>query len=177
MKTIALHILTTLLFAACAPQPSGPETISADAKPSDDFIRFNANSPDLLTKAEVTKAYSLAIAEYINANYKSDSLPDTIFVQKNTDFPEIRLPQTIQTVNISVLSMEEAENYLRSRANWIGLNISGWYDKGKTEFIIVTFTDGFKPQHNCHLHFTYRQAVSDFVLDSLTMEYAYPKQQ
>lgn len=127
------------------------------------------------TNASATKAYSRAISEYLKAVYKKDvPTPDTLFIGKNVDMPDIKLPQTIQGITTVLMTSEEAEKKLSYRKSLVYLNVVGWLDSDKQEFIVVKFHE-FKPQHNCSIHFKRNPRSKEMELESLTFQYPYSK--
>lgn len=179
MKTILLLTLTLLLYGACDAPPSETKLESTRPDTPSDSILFNLADPDssMFPKAVVTEAYCRAIAEYAKAAYSDGkSIPDTLFIGTTGvgfQFPSIELPATISGVNVRLLSSDEAERLHLERKSYVFLNMVGWMEGDKAEFIIVTFFAGGKPQHDCHLHFV-RSGKGEFELDSLRFAYAYP---
>ncbi len=128
-------------------------------------------SSSAIKKAE--QLYTRAISEYIDAMYKPGvTRPDTLFIGRNVDMPRIQLPRTINGLNILMLTSEEGERKLSYRKTLIYLNVVGWIDPQKSEFIIVAF-NAFKPQHNCNMHFSHTPVGDNIKLDSLSFQYPY----
>jgi hypothetical protein len=127
------------------------------------------------TKAELTKAYSQAIAEYIKAVYKRDkSSFDTLFFGKHGDFPDIELPATIQNTKIMLVTTEEADKMRKHRKSLVFINMIGWVKKDKSEFILVTFYPGYVHQYDCMINFKYNSHRKEFGLENLEFKnYAY----
>lgn len=127
------------------------------------------------TNASATKAYNQAISEYIKAVYKKDvPRPDTLFIGKNVDMPDIALPNTIQGIITVLMTSEEAKQKLSYRKSLVYLNVVGWLDGDNQEFMIVRFHE-FKPQHNCSIHFKHNSRSKEMELESLTFQYPYTK--
>lgn len=125
--------------------------------------------------SEQTKAYCQAISEYIKAVYVAGvSRPDTLFVGKNTDMPDIRLPNVIEGINTVLLTSEIAKRKLTYRKSLVYLNVVGWIEPRKSEFLIVRFNE-FKPQHNCTIHFKRNAQTKEMELEKLTFQYPYDK--
>lgn len=179
MKAILLLILTLLLHGACDAPPSETKRESARLETPGDSILFNLADPDssMFPKAVVTEAYCRAIAEYAKAVYSDGkSGPDTLFIGTKGvgfQFPHIDLPATINETKVRLLNSEESKRLHIDRQSYVFLNMVGWMEGDKAEFIIVTFFSGGKPQQNCHLYFV-RTGKSEFGLDSLRFEYPYP---
>jgi hypothetical protein len=113
---------------------------------------------------KTTAIFTAATAEYIKAFFKKDK-PDTLFLSRNPEFPDITLPAVIEKIPIRIIDTEEGHAIAKRRPMTI-LNLIN-FENG--EFLIVTFKDGFHPQHNCYMYFTYSN--SKYKLDSLRMEY------
>lgn len=124
-------------------------------------------------KDKAVKAYTVAIGEYINAVYKPGTpRPDTLFVNKNPDMPDIKLPISIQGINVVILPGNKSAAILRNRPSSVLLNIPSWLSGDKPELLIIAFSN-LKPQHNCSIHLKYNTARTNFVLDSLSFDYPY----
>jgi len=173
LTIIILYAFIILLFVDCNTNTNGTETKSTAQMANDSLSKVPGESSPQAAN-EITESYTQAIAEYLKAMYKKDNaVPDTLFIGKNPDFPDIKLPATILKTNIMLLTGEEAEEKLHRRKPMVYLNIMGWVQSDKSEFIIVTFFEGGKPQHNCHIYFTHNSANNEFKLDSLKFEYQY----
>ena len=127
------------------------------------------------TKAELTKGYSQAIAEYIKAVCKRDKSGfDTLFFGKHDDFPDIELPATIQNTKIMLLTTEEADKKREYHKSLVFINMFGWITKDKSEFILVTFYPGYLHQFDCLINFNYNVKTKEFELENLQFKnYAY----
>ncbi|MCD6010805.1 MAG: hypothetical protein K0Q79_667 [Flavipsychrobacter sp.] len=175
MKIPLLYIFTAILVWSCnapaADTKKGPAitgshagTVQAVAQPQNSSVQEGE-----------AQAYTKAIAEYIKEVYtKGKQLPDTLFIGRNIDFPDITLPATIEQARIVLLTSEEAQQKLAYRKTLVYLNVMGWIEKDKAEFLIVRFNE-FKPQHNCHIYFERSEGM--LVLDSLGFNYPYGKPQ
>ena len=136
--------------------------------------RRNILKPDSAYQLnQATKAYCQAISEYLKVVYEKGSpTPDTLFIGKNVDMPDIVLPVVINGINTVLLTSEEAEKKLTYRKSLVYLNVVGWIEREKSEFIIVTFYE-FKPQHNCSIHYKYNSKSKEMELVSLNFQYPY----
>lgn len=127
------------------------------------------------TKDEITEAYVKAIGDYIKVVYKDGKpLPDTLFIGKHPDFPDIALPPTIEGANIALVTVEEGQQKLNYRKTLVYLNVMGWIEKEEAELLIVTFNE-FRPQHNFSVF--YKRAAVVLVLDSQAFNNPYTKAQ
>lgn len=172
MKPALLYILTFLVGVAC--NTSDPKAAST---PSKQEIDVDADSDqtrqDTLSGDKVTGLYINAISEYLKAaNKDGGPMPDTVFVWKHPDFPDIALPQAILHSKIRMLPFLDT-NGEQNRKNCVYLNMFCWLTANKAEFVIVTFRHGGKPQHNCKMDFRYDEEARDFVLNRLSFEYPY----
>ncbi len=144
MKATLLCNLSLFLLVACnAPNNEAAQKI----KPVDSIAVVTIDSAQ--QKAVVTQTYVSAIDEYLKTVYKKDkSAPDTLFIGKHPDFPNIILPNIIQNTKIYMLTLDEA--YLKqNKKNYLYLKVISTYFPDKVEFILVAFKQGGKPQHNC----------------------------
>ncbi|WP_276131651.1 hypothetical protein [Polluticoccus soli] len=129
-----------------------------------------------LGQDRISAAYAQAIAEYIKAVYKNGKeLPDTLFIGKHEDLPDIDLPAIIQNANIALITNEEAQQKLQYRSSLVFLNVMGWIDETNPEFLVVTFFEN-KPQHNCNIYLERNINTDQWDLDSLNFEYPYGRQ-
>ena len=125
------------------------------------------------TKADLTKIYSQAIADFIkDANKKNKTGLDTLFFGKRKngqpdDFPDIKLPETIQNVHIRLISPEVGKVKQKERKSRIYINLIGWVEKEKAEFLFFIFSNGFEQQYNYTLNYNYNVKRKEFELTKL----------
>jgi len=166
------YAFVLLIFSGCNSPKEGVVSNSADSSSNNDASSVLTSKQGSISLIEVTDLYCLAIGEYIDTVFTS-AKPDTLFIGKHPDFPAIQLPREIQKMKIMLLTSDEAMNKLKYRKTLIYLNVMGWPDELNAEFLIVTFFDGGKPQHNLHLYFSRPTASDEFKRDSLSFEYQY----
>ena len=117
MKKLVISIIILIVsvdLISCSNQVTHKSDISSILSDSSVEALQNTNSSmkDSITsrKAELTKIYSKAIAEYIRAVYKNDkTVFDTLFFGKHVygqaeDFRDIELPGTIENTRIKLVS-------------------------------------------------------------------------
>jgi hypothetical protein len=125
------------------------------------------------TKADLTKIYSQAIADFIkDANKKNKTTFDTLFFGKRKngqpdDFPDIELPVTIEKTHIRLIPPEVGTKKQKERKSRIYLNMIGWVDKEKAEFLFFVFSNGFDQQYNYTINYKYNTKLKDFELEKL----------
>ncbi len=125
------------------------------------------------TKMELTKIYTQAINDFINAaNLKNKREFDTLFIGKRVnglpdDFPDIDLPLTIQNTHISLITPKAAEKKQNDRKSRIYVNLIGWTNKTSAEFIFVVFSNGFDHQYDYFINYTYNAKRKEFELKKL----------
>ena len=145
------------------------------------FIHAQYATP--LNKDETAKVYSQAIAEYLKAVSKSDSLRfDTLFIGRYEDLHEIKLPATINTTKILLLKdEEEGKRKLNYRSSFNYVNIAELaLTKEHAKFIFISFfvekftgSVNWWPKHNCILNFDYDTQSKTFVLTKQKFDYVY----
>jgi hypothetical protein len=165
--TLILICSVLLLFASCSNNPtdkSSADKIIADS--SDATIQKTDSVP--ITKEAQTKIYSQAIAEFIKAVYKKDkTVFDTLFFGKNPEFPDIELPETIENTHIRLLSPEAGTKSQNEKKSRVYINLVGWIDKEKAEFIFVVFSSGFAHQYDYSIVYKYNGERYEFELKDL----------
>jgi hypothetical protein len=138
----------------------------------------NSVTTDSLTvqKSELTNIYAQAIAEFVKAAYKSDKTTfDTLYFGKHVygqpdDFPNIELPETIEKTQIRLVIPEVGEKKQAERKSLVYVNMMGWVDKEKAEFILVVFTNGGEHQYDYFINFNYNTSSDKFELDNIEFE-------
>lgn len=126
-----------------------------------------------LTESGLTKIYTQAIRDFIKeARKKNKTSFDTLYFGKHKngqpdDFPDIKLPQTIENAHIILVSPETATVKQKERKSRIYINLIGWTDKEKAEFLFFVFSDGFNHQYNYSVNYKYNSQRKDFELTKL----------
>ncbi len=125
------------------------DTNTADTfKDSREIQAILGKDSSSIRKRELTKIYSLAITDFIKeANKKNNQKFDTLFFGKHVygqpdDFPDIKLPDKIENTVIRVISPGAGEKIQRERKSVVYINLIGWIEPVKAEFIFVTFSNG-----------------------------------
>ena len=127
-------------------------------------------------KDELTKIYTQAIAEFIKAAYKKDKTTfDTLYFGKHVygqpdDFPDIELPETIEKTQIRLVKPEVGQKKMGERKSLVYVNMMGWIDKDKAEFILVVFTNGGEHQYDYFINFLFNTLTKKFELDKIEFE-------
>lgn len=129
-----------------------------------------------MQKAELAKIYTRAIAEFIKAANKKDKTTfDTLYFGKHVygqpdDFPDIELPQTIEKTEIRLVAPEVGQKKQTERKSLVYVNMIGWVDKEKAEFIFVVFTNGGEHQYDYFINFIARASTNELELDEIAFE-------
>ncbi|MCU0351941.1 MAG: hypothetical protein MUF43_14125 [Flavobacterium sp.] len=138
----------------------------------------NSATKDSLTvqQSVLTKIYTQAIAEFIKAAYKRDKTSfDTLYFGKHVygqpdDFPDIELPETIEKTHIRLVIPEVGQKKQAERKSLVYVNMMGWVEKEKAEFILVVFTNGGEHQYDYFINFDYNTSSDKFELDKIEFE-------
>lgn len=158
-----IMLLWALVLMACsnhATEPSSPPKMAEDSMVMDSHI---------VPKEELTKLYSLAIADYIKAVNKEYNITfDTLFFGKHVygqpdDFPDITLPETINNTPIRLISPEVGETKLKERKSLFYINLMGFVDPQNAEFIFVNFSNFGEHQFDCFINYTFNLEQKAFV--------------
>lgn len=169
MKFLMPYFVMLLICSCSSPSETATKEPQPADKPGNIIVQ---KSP---TKAEITEIYVQAIGDYIKEAYKKGKpLPDTLFIGKHPDFPDITLPATIEGANIALITGDEGQAKMAYRKKLVYLNVMSWIDKERAQLLIVTFNE-FSPQHNLALF--YERGTGSPVLDSLAFDYPYGKAQ
>ncbi len=133
---------------------------------------------------ELTKIYTQAIGEFIKAIFKKDHTTfDTLYFGKHVygqddDFPDIDLPETIEKTQIKVVSPEIGKKLQGERKSLVYVNMMGWVEKMKAEFLFVVFSKGAAHQYDYYITFTYSSSEQKFKLSKIEFEdFRYPNVQ
>ena len=119
---------------------------------------------------DLAKIYSRAISDYITEVSKQDLLAlDTLYFGKRNngqpdDFPDIVLPETIDNIKIRLIEPEVGEKLQEEKKSSVYINLIGWVDKHKSEFIFVTFSNGFEHKFDFHISYKYNSDRMEFDL-------------
>jgi hypothetical protein len=125
------------------------------------------------TKSELTKVYTIAITDFIKAAVKKNNKNfDTLYFGKRKtgepdDFPDIQLPNTIERTVIKLISPEAGEKSQAQNSSRIYINLIGWVNKQKAEFIFVVFSNGFAHQYDYYINYAYNSAKKVFEIEKL----------
>lgn len=138
----------------------------------------NSATTDSLAKQtdELIEIYTKAIAEFIKAVYKKDKTTfDILYFGKHVygqpdDFPDIELPQTIEKTEIRLVTPEVGQKKQAEQKTLVYINMMGWVDNQKAEFIFVVFSNGGEHQYDYFITFNHDISSGDFELDNIEFE-------
>lgn len=179
--TIAIFIWTVFLgFTACSNQTGGKSQADKIITDSSSTVSQQTNSAatDSLTMQhdELTKIYTRAIAEFIRAAYNKDKTSfDTLYFGKHVygqpdDFPDIELPETIEKTQIRLVAPEVGQKLQTERKSLVYVNMMGWVEKEKAEFVLVVFSNGAEHQYDYFINFTHNTSANKFELEEIASE-------
>ena len=168
-----------LVLPACSNHP--PDNSRTDkiiTESSSTSQQTSSATTDSLTvqKDELTKIYTQAIAEFIKGAYKQDKTTfDTLFFGKHVygqpdDFPDIELPETIENTPVRLVTPEVGQKKQQERKSLMYVNMMGWVDKEKAEFILVIFSNDGGHQYDYYIDFTYNSTRKEFELGKIEFE-------
>ena len=144
------------------------------------IISFFATAQEkfVLPKDVETKGYILAIEEYIKSKHNLNF--DTLFIGKQEDFSDIKLPKIIYHKPVVLLTNEEAEKKFKYRSSFVFINMIGDFVKDYCFFKIIAFKTEKTPEknywwplHNFDAEFTYSLKTKEFKLDKTNIDYHY----
>lgn len=123
---------------------------------------------------DLSGIYTQALMEYLKGlEEKYGSKFDTLYIGEGMDSVKLTFPPVISHCQIRRLYFTEATSVVNPKAAYV--NLVGWVDYLNAEFIIVTFKNGGKPQHNCKMNFNYDNNKKKFILNSFRFEEPYSK--
>ena len=121
-------------------------------------------------QTDLAKVYSQAIGDFIKAaNQKNGTAFDTLFIAKRQlgqadDFPDIELPEKIENTRIILITPEQGEKSQNERKTRIYINLFGWVEKEKAEFMFVVFSNGFDHQYDYTINYQCKGGSEAFEL-------------
>ncbi len=124
-------------------------------------------------KLVLSKMYTQAIGDFIKvANKKNTTVFDTIFIANRKlnqpdDFPDIELPSQIENTQIVLITPDLAKISQNERKSRIYINVMGWVDQVKAEFIFVVFSNGFDHQYDYNIDYKYNIKSKVFELENV----------
>lgn len=137
----------------------------------------SSKTDSLITqKDELTKIYTQAIAEFIKAAYQMDKTSfDTLYFGKHIygqedDFPDIELPESIEKTQIRLISPELGQKKQTERKSLVYVNMMGWVDIEKSEFIFVVFKNSAEHHFDYYINFSFNASTNKFELDKIEFE-------
>lgn len=124
-------------------------------------------------KLVLSKMYTQAIGDFIKvANKKNTTVFDTIFIANRKlnqpdDFPDFELPSQIENTQIVLITPDLAKISQNARKSRIYINVLGWVDQVKAEFIFVVFSNGFDHQYDYNIDYKYNIKSKNFELENV----------
>jgi hypothetical protein len=125
-------LILVLLSCVASQREAAPTAVGASVEPA----------PGL----DTAQAYTRAIADYIALVARDSdaiSIPDTLYIGRHADFPNIELSERIGHTTVQLVTPEAAES-LREGEHFAYLNIFGWFTPGEAEFKVVRFRQGMR---------------------------------
>ena len=130
------------------------------------------------TNKDLKKIYTQAIADFIQDVNKNKRLSiDTLFVRKRTNeeestenFPDIQLPESIEKVNVRLVSPAIGDIQQKALKNRICINMFGWIDNPKIKFDIIVFSNGFDNKFNYYIEYNYNPQAKKYELIELKFQ-------
>lgn len=125
------------------------------------------------TPTDEAAIYAQAVKDYILATESRNNIVfDTLFIAKRKngqpdDFPDITLPETIQNTHIILIEPERYEKRVKTNKSGNYLNMMGWVNEQKAEFVFVLFKNGFSPAFTCSSEYSYSKKEKRFLMKKL----------
>lgn len=125
------------------------------------------------TPSDEAAIYAQAVKDYILAAESRNNIAfDTLFIAKRKngqpdDFPDITLPEIIQNTHIILIEPERYEKRVKTNKTGNYLNMMGWVNEKKAEFVFVLFKNGFVPAFTCSSEYSYNKKEKRFLMKKL----------
>lgn len=175
--TLTVISLTICLgLTACSNQKDNKSQTNKILTDSIDISATNTITKDSMVNYKLTKIYTQAIAEFIKADcQKNKTTFDTLYFgkhiyQQQDDFPDIILPEIIENTHIRLVAPDVGQKLQTERKSLIYVNMMGWVDNKKAEFILVVFKNGGQHQYDYFINFIYNSSSHNFELDTIEFE-------
>lgn len=172
--SILFAISASILLLSCGAQAGSATEVKA---PADTAIN---TSGSIDTMQQLTRQYTEAITSYIHNVKKEYNLSfDTLYFIKRAfgqpdDFPEIKLPQAIENTNIRLVPSTTFDRSGQVNRSVAYINMMGWVDTARAEFIFVTFSNTGAHQFDYFINCRYDATSKRYVpSDSSFKNYLY----
>ena len=119
-------------------------------------------------KADQAKYYAQAISDFIKtANKKNKTNFDTLYFGKRSnglpdDFPNIKLPETIEGTYIKLISPEAGKKTQNECKSRIYVNLIGYLGRETAEFMFIVFSNGFEHQYDYIIEYKFDSVRGEF---------------
>ncbi len=159
-------VLTIAL--ACASCNNTPTCNNSEAQPA----AINKQS----VQVDIAKLYSQAIGDYIKLVRQEYGLTfDTLYFGKHVqgqadDFPDIALPAQIENTTIKLISPEHGTEIMNKCPSSYYINLFSGGVADNTQFIFVTFSNGFAHQFDCFINYNFDNNKMEYVMESKRFE-------
>ena len=149
-----LGLTLSFVFYGCtsntANQSQSNATTSNTTTITNESLAYTGISTE--QKNALTAMYTQAIGDYIKLVKKEYNLTfDSLFFGKHangqpTDFPDIVLPSIIEKTHIRLISPEQGKKHQEENKSSTYINLFGSTTSDQSNFIFVTFSNGFAHQ-------------------------------
>lgn len=132
-----------------------------------------SQSKAISNKADLQKIYIQAISDFIKAaEEKNGKAFDTLFINNRKqndedDFPDISLPKLIAKTPIVMDNFDVNLDVYRKLKHRKNLNLIGWVDNKKAEFMFVVFANGFDHQYDYNIKYIYNKKIKKYEMVSI----------
>lgn len=127
----------------------------------------------ITNKGDLQKIYIQAISDFIKAaEEKTGKAFDTLFINKRKqndedDFPDISLPKLIAKIPVVLDNFDVNLNVYSKLKHRKNLNLIGWVDNTKAEFMFVVFSNGFDHQYDYNIKYSYNKKTKKYEMVSI----------
>jgi hypothetical protein len=155
-------IVLFLLLTACSDHS---EKVNSETIGSKDSVVTSK----ALSTFDSVKVYAQAIHDYLMiVEEKEDVKFDTLYLTKNVYFQNNKFPDEIDKVHILIISPDEL-TALKGLSCTV-INLVGWVNKEKGEFILVRFKPGGEHLLDYFINYTYNLETNNYERDKIWVE-------
>lgn len=179
--TLFISVVSNFLIC-CTGNSRNIDQLSHYAKTLTDTLSTSTSKKEgdssfLNKTASLTEIYVLAIKDFIAAVKTKDHIEfESLYINQRKsgqpdDFPAIDLPNKIENTQIILLPQEETNKKASLfTSNSPLINLIGWVDSNKADFVFFTFYPGFEHKFSCNISYFSDSKNKAYTQNELTID-------